>query len=139
MVCYNKVRQLFYYKVRQVLLQSATGITKCYNFITKCDRYYKVLQFYYKVRQVLQSATIVTKCDSTYAPAITEQKKCWELLAEKFDRFQTLRNNMQQHPITCNKVCKRTQHVTSNNFGSCWPTILRPFAPDLTRHVYEFE
>ena len=29
MVCYYKVRQLFYYKVRQVLLQSATGITKC--------------------------------------------------------------------------------------------------------------
>ena len=31
-----------------------------------------------------------------YASAITEQKKCWELLAEKFDQFQTLRNNMQQ-------------------------------------------
>ena len=30
-----------------------------------------------------------------YAWAITEQKKCWELLAEKFDRFQTLRNNTQ--------------------------------------------
>ena len=37
MVCYYKVRQLFYYKVRQVLLQSATGITKCDNFITKYD------------------------------------------------------------------------------------------------------
>ena len=32
-----------------------------------------------------------------YASAITEQKKYWELLAEKFERFQTLRNNMQQH------------------------------------------
>ena len=37
-----------------------------------------------------------------YASAITEQKKCLELLAEKFDRFQTAqqlpiaRNNMQQ-------------------------------------------
>ena len=31
-----KVQQLFYYKVWQVLLQSATGITKC-NVITKCD------------------------------------------------------------------------------------------------------
>ena len=51
MVCYYKVRQLFYYKVRQVLLQSATGITKCDNFITKCDRYYKV-------RLLLQSATV---------------------------------------------------------------------------------
>ena len=36
-----------------------------------------------------------------------------------FDRFQTLRNNSQQHPATCNRVCKRTQHVTSNNVGSC--------------------
>ena len=46
---------------------------------------------------------------------IMEQKKCWELLAEKFDRFQTLRNNTQQHPTACNRECKRTQHVTSNN------------------------
>ena len=32
-----------------LLLQSATGIAKCDNFITKCDRYYKVRR--YKVRQ----------------------------------------------------------------------------------------
>ena len=63
-----------------------------------------------------------------YASAITEQKKCWELLAEKFDWLQTLLNNTQQSPTTCNRVCKRTQHVTSNNVGSCWPTMLRPFA-----------
>ena len=35
---------------------------------------------------------------------------------------------MQQLPTTCNKVCKRTQHVTSNNIGSCWLTMLRPSA-----------
>ena len=28
----------------------------------------------------------------------------------------------------CNRVCKRTQHVTSNNVGNCWSTMLRPFA-----------
>ena len=67
-----------------------------------------------------------------YASAITEQKKCWELLAEKFDRFQTLRNNTQQHPITCNGVYKRTQRVTSNNIGSCWSTMFCPFAGSLT-------
>ena len=52
---YYKLRQLFitkcdavYYKLRQVfqsamnLLQIATGITKCDEFITNCDRYYKV-------------------------------------------------------------------------------------------------
>ena len=36
-----------------------------------------------------------------YASAITEQKKCWELLAEMFDRFQTLRDNIQQHATGC--------------------------------------
>ena len=37
-------------------------------------------------------------------------------------------NFAQQHPTTCNRVCKQTQHVTSNNVGSFWPTMLRPFA-----------
>ena len=50
-----------------------------------------------------------------------------------FDRFQTLRHNTQQHSTTCNRVCKRTQHVTSNNVGSCWSTILRPFQRSLSR------
>ena len=39
---------------------------------------------------------------------------------------------MQQHPTPCNRVCKQTQHVTSNNVGSCWPTMLRPFARGFT-------
>ena len=72
-----------------------------------------------------------------YASAIAEQKKCWELLAEKFNRFQTLRNNTQQHATTCNRVCKRTQYVTSNNVGSCWPTMLHPFARDLTKQGHD--
>ena len=33
---------------------------------------------------------------------------------------------------TCNRVCKRTQHVTYNNVGSCWPTMLRSFARSLS-------
>ena len=41
------------------LLQSATP------FITNCDRYYKVRWFHYNLRQVLQSAMIITNCDST--------------------------------------------------------------------------
>ena len=71
-----------------------------------------------------------------YASAITEQKKCWELLAEKFDRFQTLRNNTQQHPTACQRVCKGTQHVKSNNVGSCWPTVLRPLARGLLIYIF---
>ena len=41
------------------LLQSAT------RFITNCDRYYKMQWIYYKLRQVLQSAMIITNCNST--------------------------------------------------------------------------
>ena len=40
----------------------------------------------------------------------------------------TTPNNTQQHELTCNSVCKRTLHVTSKSTGSCWPTMLRPFA-----------
>ena len=51
-----------YYKLRELfLLQSAI------RFITSCDRYYKVRWIYYKLRQVLQSAMIITNCDSTRA------------------------------------------------------------------------
>ena len=39
---------------------------------------------------------------SRYAMAITEQKKCWELLIQKIDWCQTLRNNSQQHATTFN-------------------------------------
>ena len=41
------------------LLQSAT------RYITNCDRYYKMRWIYYKLRQVLQSAMIITNCDSS--------------------------------------------------------------------------
>ena len=52
---------LVYYKVRW------TVITNCDTFfITNCDRYYKVRWIYYKLRQVLQSAMIITNCDSTH-------------------------------------------------------------------------
>ena len=42
---YYKLRQLFYYKVRHGLLQIATGIAKCNEFITNCDDYYKLRQY----------------------------------------------------------------------------------------------
>ena len=51
-----------FYKLRQLsLLQSAMdSITNCDSFfITKCD------MVYHKLRQVLQSAMIITNCDST--------------------------------------------------------------------------
>ena len=69
-----------------------------------------------------------------YASAITELKNCLEELCQRFDQFQVLRNNSQQHATACKRVCRWTQHVTSNNAGSCWPTMLRPFAWGFTKH-----
>ena len=39
---------------------------------------------------------------------------------------------------TYNRVCKRTQHVTSNNVGCCWPTIKTDtFGPSLSVRLRE--
>ena len=35
-----------------------------------------------------------------YASTITELKNCWEMLTQKFDRFQTLHKNSHQHATT---------------------------------------
>ena len=54
-----------------------------------------------------------------HASAITEQKKCWELLAEKFDRYQTWRNDMQQGVQTdtrCN--IQQFWELLANNVAS---------------------
>ena len=53
------------------------------------------------------------------ASAITEKKKCWELLAEKFNRFQTLRNNMQQG-VQTDASCKiqKCWEFLANNVAS---------------------
>ena len=66
-------------------------------------------------------------------PTMLGQKKCWELLAPTFDRFQTLSNNSQEHSTTCTRVCKLTQHVTSNNVGNCQPTVLRSIARSFSK------
>ena len=54
-----------------------------------------------------------------YASAIKEQKKGWELLAEKFDRFQTLCNNSQQHATTCNNMQQGVQSDATCNIQQC--------------------
>ena len=59
--------------------------------------------------------------------AIKEQKKCWELFAQKFDRFQTLPSNNvnaatpKQHETAC-----------ANERNMYHPIMLRPFARDLS-------
>ena len=89
-------------------------------------------------------------CKRTQQLPTLLRKQCWELLRAYWQRCANGCNNSKQcwdlqcivgriQPIsvckpcatTCNRVCKRTQHVTSNNAGSCWPTILRPFARGL--------
>ena len=51
------------------------------------------------------------------ALAITEQKKCWELLASNFEPFQALCNNSQQH-ATLGVQMDATCTVTSKNVPS---------------------
>ena len=60
-----------------------------------------------------------------YASAITEQKKCWELLAEKFDRFQTLHNNTQQHPTN---MQQGVQTDATWNIQQCWELLVNNVA-----------
>ena len=57
-----------------------------------------------------------------------QRSLAFELTTAINDRFQTLCNNSQQQATTCKRGRKRTQRVTSNNVGSYWPTMLRPFA-----------
>ena len=60
-----------------------------------------------------------------YAPAITEQKKCLELLTEKIDRFQPLHtspNNMQQG----------AQTDAIYNIQQCWELLTNKVAPIFT-------
>ena len=59
-----------------------------------------------------------------YASVITEQKNvgsCWLKSLASFKLRATTPNNTQQY---ANRVCKRTQQVTHNNVGRCWPTML---------------
>ena len=50
-----------------------------------------------------------------YASAITEQNKCWELLAEKFDWFQTLRKNIQHWELLANNVASVCTGLNTSN------------------------
>ena len=43
--------------------------------------------------------------------------------AKSLTGFKLCLTTARQHTTTCNRVCKPTQHVTSNNVGTCWPTM----------------
>ena len=68
-----------------------------------------------------------------YTSVITKQKKCWELLAQKFDRFQTLRNT-QQHATTCNMVCD-----AACNTQECWESLDNNVASVCTELKYSLK
>ena len=51
-----------------------------------------------------------------------------EMLGVVDSKVWPVSNFAQQLPTTCNKMCKQTEHVTFNNVGSCWPTMLDAFA-----------
>ena len=65
------------------------------------------------------------------ALAITEQKKCWELLAEKFDRFQTLRNDTQKH--LRNNMQQGVKTDATCNIQQCWEFLVNNVASVCTQ------
>ena len=101
---YYKVRWN-YYKLRQLsLLQSAT------RFITNCDRYYKVRWIYHKLRQILQSAMIITNCDSTARlRCLHRRKKNWQLVSRGANKWQ----NLAIQQIAVEFVSSRQQKMKS--------------------------
>ena len=83
-----------------------------------------------KTKGLLISVLCYLQADATTPNIVGRQY--WELLClfvvakslTGFKRCATTRT-------ACNRVCKWTQHVTSNDFGSCWPIKLHPFARGL--------
>ena len=63
-------------------------------------------------RAVRMNATLLRSTS-----VITEQKKCWELLAQTFDRFQTL---AQQLPTKRNNMSKDLQTDATFDIQQCW-------------------
>ena len=53
-----------------------------------------------------------------FSDQLTEQKKCWELSAQNFDRFQALHNNCQQHATTRN--IQQCWELLTNNVEFIW-------------------
>ena len=62
---------------------------------------------------------------------------CWPTMlgfvasVSTWRKVWAISNLAQQLPTTSNNM-QRTQHVASNNVGSCWPKMLRPFARGFT-------
>ena len=75
MDCYYKLRQLFYYKVRQGLLQIATGITKC-------DDYYELRQYKHSLTQMVSEPT---RGENTLNSFITDSKSRTQIIPGKSD------------------------------------------------------
>ena len=72
--------------------------------------------------------------DPTLLCCTVEQKTKFSVLGVAGSNSLT-RFKPQQHATTCNRVCKRTQHLTSHNVGSCWPTLLCPFVQCLLKSI----
>ena len=74
----------------------------------------------------IQSSPQHTRLDAFEAPQLMLRAMCKRShqftmlrLFAKVWLTRSLRNNSQQYATTCYRVCKRTQHITSNSSGSC--------------------
>lgn len=99
-----------YWKLRQVLLQITTSVH------AECDYCSKVREFYNKVRQVLQRATIITKCDKTntsYTSFKWDHSFCLEISLGHFsiDMFHSVLEH--EHMFICKP--DRLKEIYRNN------------------------
>ena len=85
----------------------------------------------------------VLVCLKLHANGRNNSQHCWPTILGVVASVCTqlkvspVSNFAQQLPTTCNRVCKQTQHVTSNNVRSCWPTLLLPFARGFRKDLTE--
>ena len=74
-------------------------------------------QFYYKVREVLQSATIITKCDSTAFLCATLQHDNQANNAIKLAKKLYVSDNLEANKGNLRKTWNVINELTSRNSG----------------------
>ena len=93
--------------------------------ISLCKSWVMSLHGPNNVGRVVQTVTTLLR----YASAITEQRKCWELLAKKLTGF----NFLQQHATTSNNIQQGVQTDATCNIQPCWELLVNNVASVCTQ------
>ena len=88
------------------ILESLLCLINCFNFSRPINLFLVV--------NVRRRRYLLQHCALHFA-GHTEQKKCWDLLRQKFDWFQTIRNKYQASANKCQHCCSSLQMD-----ATCW-------------------